>query len=104
MNYWFSPANNAFYPVSLKESYVNAGSLPNDLIEVEDSVFSEFSATPPEGSCVALELMVFRSGLIFPLWKKAQNKSRHAPVLCGMNSPSVQIGCLFLISLLTIFH
>ncbi|EUM17872.1 MULTISPECIES: tail fiber assembly protein [Enterobacter cloacae complex] len=49
MNYWFSPANNAFYPVALKESYVNAGSLPNDLIEVEDSVFSEFSATPPEG-------------------------------------------------------
>lgn len=49
MNYWFSPANNAFYPVALKESYVNAGGLPNDLIEVEDSVFSEFSATPPEG-------------------------------------------------------
>ena len=49
MNYWFSPANNAFYPVALKESYVNAGSLPNDLIEVEDTIFNEFSATPPDG-------------------------------------------------------
>ncbi|MGU3835721.1 tail fiber assembly protein [Citrobacter portucalensis] len=49
MNYWFSPANNAFYPMALKESYVNAGSLPNDLIEVDDSIFNEFSATPPEG-------------------------------------------------------
>ena len=97
MNYWFSPANNAFYPVALKESYVNAGGLPNDLIEVEDSVFSEFSATPPE-------LMDCRSGLIFPLWKKARNKSRHAPVLYGMNSLSVQIGCLFLITLSTMFY
>ncbi|HHA1470859.1 TPA: tail fiber assembly protein [Enterobacter kobei] len=49
MNYWFSPANNAFYPVALKESYVSAGSLPNDLIEVEDTIFNEFSATPPDG-------------------------------------------------------
>ncbi|HEI3291148.1 TPA: tail fiber assembly protein [Escherichia coli] len=49
MNYWFSPANNAFYPVALKESYVSAGSLPNDLIEVEDTIFNEFSATPPYG-------------------------------------------------------
>ncbi|WP_336217802.1 tail fiber assembly protein [Enterobacter hormaechei] len=62
MNYWFSPANNAFYPVALKESYVNAGSLPNDLIEVEDTIFNEFSATPPEGKmrCVG------DSGL--PIW------------------------------------
>lgn len=49
MNYWFSPANNTFYPVALKDSYEKAGSLPNDLIKVEDSVFEEFSATPPEG-------------------------------------------------------
>ena len=49
MNYRYSTANKYKYPVSLKESQVNAGSLPNDLIEVEDSVFSEFSATPPEG-------------------------------------------------------
>lgn len=49
MNYWFSPVNNAFYPVALKDSYEKAGSLPNDLVEVDDTVFEEFSATPPEG-------------------------------------------------------
>ncbi|MPU94455.1 tail fiber assembly protein [Escherichia coli] len=62
MNYWFSPANNAFYPVALKESYVNAGSLPNDLIEVEDTIFNEFSATPPDGKMRG----VGYSGL--PIW------------------------------------
>lgn len=62
MNYWFSPANNAFYPVALKESYVNAGSLPNDLIEVEDTIFNEFSATPPDGKMRGVE----DSGL--PIW------------------------------------
>ncbi|EOI3395499.1 tail fiber assembly protein [Enterobacter hormaechei] len=62
MNYWFSPANNAFYPVALKESYVNAGSLPNDLIEVEDTIFNEFSATPPDGKMRG----VGDSGL--PIW------------------------------------
>ena len=62
MNYWFSAANNAFYPVALKESYVNAGSLPNDLIEVEDTIFNEFSATPPDGKMRG----VGDSGL--PIW------------------------------------
>ncbi|WP_227658106.1 hypothetical protein [Enterobacter cancerogenus] len=49
MNYWFSPKNNAFYPVALKESYEAAGSLPDDIIDVSDDIFIEFSGTPPEG-------------------------------------------------------
>jgi len=49
MNYWFSPKNNAFYPVALKESYEAAGSLPDDIIDVSDDIFVEFSGTPPEG-------------------------------------------------------
>ncbi|MGV2200382.1 tail fiber assembly protein [Enterobacter hormaechei] len=102
MNYWFSPANNAFYPVALKESYVNAGSLPNDLIEVEDSVFSEFSATPPEGKLRGIGSDGFPIWIDIPLWIEIRNK--HAPVLCAMNSSSVQIECLFLITLSTMFY
>ncbi|CAH6661969.1 tail fiber assembly protein [Pseudocitrobacter vendiensis] len=49
MNYWFSPENNAFYPVALKNDYLIAGTLPDDLIEVSDNVFMEYSGTPPEG-------------------------------------------------------
>lgn len=49
-------------PLLPNESYVNAGSLPNDLIEVEDTIFNEFSATPPEGKMRS----VGDSGL--PIW------------------------------------
>lgn len=104
MNYWFSPANNAFYPVALKESYVNAGSLPNDLIEVEDNVFSEFSATPPEGKLRGIGADGMPIWIDIPVVEESPNKSVHAPVLCGMNSSSVQIECLFLITLSTMFY
>jgi Caudovirales tail fibre assembly protein. len=49
MNYWYSPKNNAFYPAALKKSYESAGSLPDDLTEVTDEIFNEFSSTPPDG-------------------------------------------------------
>ncbi|MGQ3925289.1 tail fiber assembly protein [Mixta calida] len=49
MNYWFSPKNNAFYPEALKEAYKSAGTLPDDLKDVSDEVFMEFSGMPPAG-------------------------------------------------------
>ncbi|RWT91141.1 tail fiber assembly protein [Citrobacter freundii] len=49
MNYWFSPSNNAFYPEELKGFYIAAGSLPVDLVEVEEGVFNEFTSDPPAG-------------------------------------------------------
>ncbi|MDU6416496.1 tail fiber assembly protein [Mixta calida] len=49
MNYWFSPENNAFYPVALKDAYIAAASLPQDLTAVSDAVFMHFSDIPPEG-------------------------------------------------------
>jgi len=49
MNYWFSPKTNAFYPFALKKSYELAGSLPDDLVEVTDDIFNEFSGAPPAG-------------------------------------------------------
>lgn len=49
MNYWFSPSKNAFYPVALKNDYISAGTLPDDLIEVNDRIFNEFSGMPKEG-------------------------------------------------------
>ncbi|EKI6742611.1 tail fiber assembly protein [Escherichia coli] len=62
MNYWFSPENNAFYPVALKNDYLIAGTLPDDLIEVSDNVFMEYSGTPPEGK----ERGVAEDG--YPIW------------------------------------
>ncbi len=49
MKYWFDPESNAFYPEALKEEYTDAGSLPDNLIEVGDKVFIEFTGIPPEG-------------------------------------------------------
>lgn len=47
--YYFSAKELSFYPESLKEDYIKAGSWPNDLIEVEVGVFLEFTAQPPQG-------------------------------------------------------
>lgn len=49
MNYWFSGKNNAFYPITMKEAYLVAGSLPPDIVEVSDAVYAEYSGEPPQG-------------------------------------------------------
>ncbi|MBD2786629.1 tail fiber assembly protein [Xenorhabdus sp. DI] len=52
MNYYYSAKNNGFYPVSMKQDYINSGSFPDDAIEVDESVFSEFAGNIPlEGKC-----------------------------------------------------
>ncbi|EOE4561755.1 tail fiber assembly protein [Enterobacter hormaechei] len=48
-NFIFSPSENAFYPYSLEESYIAAGSWPVDGVEVDDAVFYEFTGEAPTG-------------------------------------------------------
>lgn len=45
----FSRVTNAFYPDELLDVYSAANSLPDDLINVSDDEFSEFTSAPPEG-------------------------------------------------------
>ncbi|PSH16002.1 phage tail protein [Yersinia pseudotuberculosis] len=47
--YFYSHTNNSFYPADLIESYQQAGTWPEDGIEVTDDVFIMYSGTPPEG-------------------------------------------------------
>ncbi|WP_333498473.1 tail fiber assembly protein [Kluyvera sp. CHPC 1.2972] len=61
-NYIFSPSKNAFYPFELKTSYEITDSWPEDGIDVEDSIFIEFTGIPPEG------MMRGVSGDNMPLW------------------------------------
>ncbi|ELX8412091.1 tail fiber assembly protein [Enterobacter bugandensis] len=42
--YIYSPKNNAFYPLEMKEDYVVAGSWPDDGIEVTIDCFLEFTS------------------------------------------------------------
>ncbi len=49
MTYFYSPSDNGFYDDVVRELYENAGTWPDDGIEVDDSVFNEFTNTPPEG-------------------------------------------------------
>lgn len=49
-NYKYSPGNNAFYPTSLEAEYKEAGTWPDDLIDVSDGVYREFASdAAPEG-------------------------------------------------------
>lgn len=47
-NYVYSPKNNAFYAVSLKDAYEMAGSWPDDSSDISDEMFIEFTASAPE--------------------------------------------------------
>ena len=44
-NYVYSPKNNAFYAVSLKDAYEMAGSWPDDSSDISDEMFIEFTAS-----------------------------------------------------------
>ncbi|MCC8380213.1 MULTISPECIES: tail fiber assembly protein [unclassified Xenorhabdus] len=47
MKYQYS--NNEFYPYVLKQDYIKSGIWPNDGIDVDESVFKKYTATPPIG-------------------------------------------------------
>ncbi|MDB6372679.1 tail fiber assembly protein [Photorhabdus bodei] len=52
-NYVFSALNKAFYPLSLQQDYIEAGSWPNDPISVTDDIFNTFSVIPPTGKILS---------------------------------------------------
>ncbi|MCT8341895.1 MULTISPECIES: tail fiber assembly protein [Photorhabdus] len=52
-NYVFSTLNKAFYPLSLQQDYIAAGSWPNDPISVTDDIFNKFSGIPPAGKILS---------------------------------------------------
>ncbi|WZX60077.1 DUF4376 domain-containing protein [Salmonella enterica subsp. diarizonae serovar 58:r:z53] len=48
--YHYSPSQNTFYPEDLKQAYIDAGSFPDDTVDVSDDVWLEFAGNhPPEG-------------------------------------------------------
>ncbi|HBN5712207.1 tail fiber assembly protein [Morganella morganii] len=47
--YLFSATENAFYPYELRESYEAAGTWPEKGIDVDESVFFEFTQNVPDG-------------------------------------------------------
>lgn len=50
--YYYNPKDNAFYPLALKESYVETGVWPEDGTEVNEDDYLRF-AYPPEGKMCA---------------------------------------------------
>lgn len=48
-NYYFSAKNNSFYLAELKPDYISNKTWPDDLIEISDDIFNEYSSLPPEG-------------------------------------------------------
>lgn len=52
--YLFSPEKKAFYPAELRQNYIDAGTLPEDVIEVEDSVRDIYNSQPPSGKMLGV--------------------------------------------------
>ncbi|MFQ6290470.1 tail fiber assembly protein [Yersinia enterocolitica] len=47
--YCFSATTLSFYPKELLEVYADAGTLPGDLVEIDDDVYAQFSDMQPIG-------------------------------------------------------
>lgn len=47
--YFYSALHNSFFPLELKEDYINGIGWPEDAVEVTDHVYREFTGEPPEG-------------------------------------------------------
>ncbi|WP_145510121.1 MULTISPECIES: tail fiber assembly protein [Yersinia] len=47
--YHFSATTLSFYPAELLDVYAEAGTLPDDLIEIGDDIYSEFANEAPVG-------------------------------------------------------
>ncbi|MBQ0956918.1 hypothetical protein [Serratia symbiotica] len=47
--YKFSPSTISFYPIEFLDAYVEAGTLPDDIVDVSDEVYAEYCGTPPSG-------------------------------------------------------
>ncbi|WP_190322485.1 tail fiber assembly protein [Enterobacter roggenkampii] len=47
--YIYSASRDSFFPLVLKESYEAAGSWPDDGVEVDETIFIQFTDNPPVG-------------------------------------------------------
>ncbi len=47
--YVYSAKTNMFYPVEMQHEYEQAGSWPDDGLEVDGDVFNEYTSQPPSG-------------------------------------------------------
>ncbi|MBS9429055.1 MULTISPECIES: tail fiber assembly protein [Photorhabdus] len=48
--YYYSPKRDNFYPAEFKQDYIDAGSFPDDVIEVSNDIYQEYAANnAPEG-------------------------------------------------------
>lgn len=59
--YFFSEKTNSFYPETMKNDYLEAGTLPSDIVLVDVDVFQEYTQEPPEG-----KMRGVKDG--FPVW------------------------------------
>ncbi|MDA8478503.1 tail fiber assembly protein [Citrobacter sp. Awk 4] len=52
-NYIYSPSQNMIIPVGLKQHYVDAGTWPDDAVNISDSQAAEFNQQFPEGKILS---------------------------------------------------
>ncbi|EFH1753563.1 tail fiber assembly protein [Escherichia coli] len=84
-NFIFSALNNAFYPLELQSRYVEAGSWPEDGIEVNDEIFKEFTGEPPVGKVRGV-----KDG--FPCWIDVPPPTRDELIAAAVLEKQVRTG------------
>lgn len=47
--YFYSAKHNSFFPLELKDDYINGIGWPEDAAEVTEQVYNEFTGEPPKG-------------------------------------------------------
>lgn len=68
----YSPSLNTFFLAEFMSRYEQAGTLPDDAIDVSEATFYEYSAEPPEG-------MMRKAGIDgMPLWGEIMRQESQA--------------------------
>ncbi|EPF15291.1 Caudovirales tail fibre assembly protein [Cedecea davisae] len=88
MIYVYSKSQNAFYPVSLQESYELAGGWPADGVNISSGDFEKYTAPPPEGKC----RVAGKDGL--PEWKEIPPPGKEVLINLALNEIKYKVDCV----------
>jgi hypothetical protein len=82
--YKFSSTTSSFYPAEMLDDYRKAGTLPDDLVSIDNEVYNTFVLSPPEGKIRGAD----KSG--FPAWVEAPQPTQEQLIMMAITRKHLQ--------------
>ncbi|MEX3242411.1 tail fiber assembly protein [Serratia quinivorans] len=82
--YKFSATTTSFYPAEMLDDYRKAGTLPDDLVSVDNEAYNTFVLSPPEGKIRGAD----KSGR--PAWVEAPQPTKEQSIMMAITRKHLQ--------------